>query len=261
MTKSVTSQALYIQNCSGMETEKKWVFSRDAKTWRKGAEMTCCGRLLQTRADREGSIADGGESSSADNQCWRRCRAHAVAVEPRDQLVGRVRRWGTAVPIHAGICIRGRRVWSQSVLEPSANGVDEEPEWRGRISTTEKSAGQLHSSPIGTAEKDVLGWQPGSSCKSPVETKQALQHSPSFMQSQASHIKFTYSSSELTKTHHFEINKKITPPSTFFGAARLRRREPYQSSTPLHRLYRWLIRSFYVNSSRYGRMYTKFTIA
>jgi len=33
------------------------------------------------------------------------------------------------VPTHAGICIRGRQVvLSQSVLEPSANGVDEEPE-------------------------------------------------------------------------------------------------------------------------------------
>jgi len=65
-------------------------------------------------------------------------RPSAVAVEPRDQLFGRVRRWGTAVPTHAGICIRGRQVvLSQSVLEPSANGVDEEPEWRGRISTTE----------------------------------------------------------------------------------------------------------------------------
>ena len=41
---------LYIQNCSGKETEKKWVFSRDAKTWREGAEVTCCGRLFQTRA-------------------------------------------------------------------------------------------------------------------------------------------------------------------------------------------------------------------
>ena len=45
-----TSQELCIQNCSGKETEKKSVFSRDAKTWREGAEVTCCGRLLQTRA-------------------------------------------------------------------------------------------------------------------------------------------------------------------------------------------------------------------
>jgi len=28
----VTSQALYIQNYSGKETQKKWDFSRDAKT-------------------------------------------------------------------------------------------------------------------------------------------------------------------------------------------------------------------------------------
>ena len=34
-------------------------------------------------------------------------RPSAVAVEPRDQLDGRVRRRGTAVPTDAGICIPG----------------------------------------------------------------------------------------------------------------------------------------------------------
>jgi len=64
-----TSQALYIQNCSGKETEKKWVFSRDAITRREGAEVTQWQIVPDTSSgDREGSIADGGESSSADNQ-------------------------------------------------------------------------------------------------------------------------------------------------------------------------------------------------
>ena len=69
------------------------------------------------------------------------------------------------------VCIRGQRVWSQFVLEPSAIGVDEELEWRGRISTTEKPAEQLHSSPIWAGDEDVLGCRPALSCRSPVETK------------------------------------------------------------------------------------------
>ena len=36
----------------------------------------------------------------------------------------------------------------------------------------EKSVEKLHSSRIGAAEEDVLRYRPGSSCRSPVETKQ-----------------------------------------------------------------------------------------
>ena len=57
----VTSQALYIQNCSGKETEKKWVFSRESKTWREGSEVTCCGRLFQTRAATDKISETGAE--------------------------------------------------------------------------------------------------------------------------------------------------------------------------------------------------------
>ena len=63
----VTSQALYIQNCS----EKEAGFSAEMRRRREGAEVIYV--LWQivpdtSSGDREGSIADGGESSSADNQ-------------------------------------------------------------------------------------------------------------------------------------------------------------------------------------------------
>jgi len=85
--------------------------------------MTCCSRLFQKRAAAIGKA----RSPTVESQV-RRTISDDEAERSRDQLVGRVRRWSTAVPTHAGICIRGRQVLSQSVLEPSAYGVDEEPE-------------------------------------------------------------------------------------------------------------------------------------
>jgi len=73
----VTSQALYIQNCSGKEMEK----FRKGNGEEVGFQPRCINVKRRCRSDvlwqialdtssddREGSIADSGESSSADNQ-------------------------------------------------------------------------------------------------------------------------------------------------------------------------------------------------
>jgi len=81
-----------------------------AQKWRAVAD---CARHKQRRPGRLNSqqwrVEFGGQSVT-------KTRPITVAVEPRDQLVSRVRRWGTVVPTHADICIRGWRVLSQSIL-------------------------------------------------------------------------------------------------------------------------------------------------
>jgi len=94
-----------------------------------------------------------------------RCRASRSAGQQSLSM-----RYGSANPC--------RHLYTRTVSLKSIHSrtfsqwSDEEPEWRGRILTMEKSAEQLHSSRIGAAEEDVLGCQQGSSCWSPVKTKQ-----------------------------------------------------------------------------------------
>ena len=72
-----------------------------AQNWRAVADYSRQEQRRPGRLDhRRWRVEFGGQSVM-------KTRSSAVAVEPRDRLVGRVRRWGTAVPNHAGICIRG----------------------------------------------------------------------------------------------------------------------------------------------------------
>ena len=67
MTRYHFAQALYSQ-VLGKEMEKSWHLRRDRKTPIQGAEVTCFGKLIHTRAAAVTGKADGGQKSAADDQ-------------------------------------------------------------------------------------------------------------------------------------------------------------------------------------------------
>ena len=138
--------------------------------WKAGsdcANVTCCGRLFQTRAAATGKV----RSPAVDNRVqWMTTRRNVVDIVPRNPPAHEVHQQDTNVPLLANTCRQGEQACSQSSPPPLTNEVREEAEWWGRTLTIRKPAGQQSLLPTGDAWAGTAEYRQGLHFHNPVVT-------------------------------------------------------------------------------------------
>ena len=123
----VTSQAQ--QHSHGKQRLKRCVLRRLQKTGSDCADVTCCGRLFQTRAAATGKA----RSPTVDNRVWRMTiamtmRRNVVDIVPRNPPAHEVRQQGKTVLLPADTCRQGEQACSQS-----SSPFNQWSSWRSRV--------------------------------------------------------------------------------------------------------------------------------